>query len=95
MAERQETHRHRLEKWAVLGGTVLSFCGLICALMISLFALYAGYSLIQSGHDVAGTIFGGAGLIGLVSVFIYGTQSRRKERQKKDIANRKLTRRRR
>lgn len=92
MAEKQEIHRHRLETWAVIGGTILSYFGVACALLIALAAFYVGYLLIMANHDVAGTIFGGGGLVSLVSAFIYGTKSRRQERLQKNADNRKLTR---
>jgi len=93
MAENQSSHRQYIEKWAVIGGTVLAYFGVICALIIALAALYGGYLLIMADHDVAGTIFGGVGLAGLVWVFIHGTKLRQEERIRKDRENKNLIKR--
>jgi uncharacterized membrane protein len=92
MAENQSTHRQHIEKWAVIGGTILSYVGVVCACVIALFVSYYGYQLISSNHVISGTIFAGFGLTGLVGAFIYGTRSRREERVRRDQQNRELTR---
>lgn len=91
MAESQSSHRQHIEKWAVIGGTILSYFGVLCALIIALFTLYFGSQLILKGYVVAGSIFAGSGLVGLVTAFIYGTRSRREERHRRDQQNRELT----
>jgi uncharacterized membrane protein len=83
MAENQSRHRQHLEKWAVIGGTILSYVGVFIAGAIALFVSYYGYLLILNGYAIPGTIFSGVGLVGLVSAFIYGTRSRREERERK------------
>lgn len=80
MAEKQSDHRQHVERWAVIGGTILSFFGVFCALIISLYILYLGYNLIIKGQVIPGSLFAGFGLTGLVAAFIYGTRSRREER---------------
>jgi uncharacterized membrane protein len=92
MAEKQSAHRQYIEKWAVIGGTILSYFGVGCAACIALGALYLGYRLIMNGQVIPGAVFGGGGLTGLVAAFIYGTRSRREERQRRDQQNRELTR---
>jgi hypothetical protein len=37
----------------------------------------------MAGHETGGSIIGGAGLSGLVGVFVYGSRQRRKEREKR------------
>jgi membrane associated rhomboid family serine protease len=90
MAEKQSTHRQLLEKWAVIGGTILSYFGVFCALIIALCTLYFGYNLIHDGHVISGSIFAGAGLVGLVTSFIYGTRSRKEERLRREQQNKDL-----
>jgi len=90
MAERQEIHRIDIENWAVKGGTALSYVGAIFAFLIALFVTYLGYLIVVSGHETAGTIFAGTGLVGLVSAFIYGTRTRRVERERKMKDNQAL-----
>jgi len=92
MAEKQSNHRQHLEKWAIIGGTILSYFGVACACVIALIVSYYGYQLINHGYAISGTIFSGVGLVGLVAAFIYGTRSRREERLRRDQQNRELTR---
>lgn len=92
MAERQSAHRQYIEKWAVIGGTILSYFGVLCAACIALAALYLGYRLIKAGQVIPGAVLGGGGLTGLVTAFIYGTRSRREERQQRERQNRELVR---
>jgi uncharacterized membrane protein len=92
MAENQSGHRQYIEKWAVIGGTILSYVGVLCAGIIALGALYIGYLLIREQHAIPGTIFGSGGVVGLVTAFIYGTRSRREERERRDQRNRELIR---
>jgi uncharacterized membrane protein len=90
MAENQSTHRQCIEKWAVIGGTILSYFGVLCAGIIALGTLYFGSQLIREGHVISGSVFGGGGLVGLVTAFIYGTRARREERLRRDQQNREL-----
>jgi uncharacterized membrane protein len=92
MAEKQSIHRQYIEKWAVVGGTILSYLGVLCAAGIALGALYFGSKLIQNGHVISGSVLGGGGLTGLVAAFIYGTRSRREERQQRNQRNKELIR---
>lgn len=87
MAEKQSIHRQYIEKWSIIGGTILSYLGVFCACAIAIIVSYYGYSLVRAGHAISGTIFSGVGLIGLVSAFIYGTRSRKEERLKKYQSN--------
>jgi uncharacterized membrane protein len=90
MAENQSTHRQCIEKWAVIGGTILSYFGVLCAGIIALGTLYLGSQVIREGHVISGSIFAGSGLVGLVTAFIYGTRARKEERLRRDQQNREL-----
>jgi hypothetical protein len=92
MAENQSAHRQYIEKWAVIGGTMLSYFGVLCAAVIALGTLYVGSQLILNGYIISGSTLGGGGLVGLVTAFIYGTRSRKEERQQREQRNRELIR---
>lgn len=92
MAERQSAHRQYIEKWVIIGGTILSYLGVLCAAGIAFGALFFGSKLIQNGYIISGSALGGGGLTGLVAAFIYGTRSRKEERQERDRRNRELIR---
>ncbi len=83
MAEKQSDHRQSLEKLAIIGDSKRADRGLTSGLIISLTALIIAGILIYTGHDWAGVALGSIDLVSLVSVFIYGTITRRSERAKK------------
>lgn len=83
MAENQSSHRQNLESSVVKSNSRDSLLGIISAFIISIFTVAAGAFCITSGHPVAGTILGGAGLASIVGTFIYGTRSEREERIEK------------
>jgi hypothetical protein len=78
MAKDQSEHRRTMEKWKVIGGTLLPYFGVICAFIIALFALHQGAALMREDHEIGGSIFGGSGvgLAALVGTFIKGTRLR-------------------
>ncbi len=87
MAERQEAHRHDLERGAIIGDGRRAWAGIICAFIICLATIAGAVILGLSRHDPGGTILSGvlgtAGLAGIAGAFIYGTRSRRQEREEK------------
>jgi uncharacterized membrane protein len=84
LAEKEAANRQSLERWVVKSDVIRSILGVVSALLIVLFALGLGAYLVLQGHDVAGTIFAGAGLTGLVTTFIYGTNYLKKKDQDQD-----------
>lgn len=74
LLEREQGHRHNLENWAVKGETVRSLAGVVFAFLIVIGAIGGGLVLVQNGFGLAGTLFAGAGLVSLITVFIYGTR---------------------
>lgn len=82
MAEKQTDHRMDLEKQVVSADIRRSNAGLVAGLIVALAFLVVSYLLIDDGHDEAGTILGTVDIGSLVGVFIYGTISQRRERQK-------------
>ena len=81
MAEKQQDHRHEIEKIVVRSGSRDSISGILSAAVISVgFLVLAGYS-ISLGHTSAGIAIGTIDIVVLASVFVYGTRSRREERE--------------
>lgn len=83
MAERQAEHRQFLEKTVVTTDAKRADKGLYVGAFVALCVLGGAVFLIYNGHDAAGATVASLDIVGLVSVFIYGTISRRGEREKK------------
>jgi uncharacterized membrane protein len=83
LAQTQAEHRMELEKAVVFGDGRRSWVGLLLGFIIACLFLGSSTYIIVQGHDLAGGILGGSGLVSLVSVFIYGTNARSKERAEK------------
>ena len=81
MAEKQQEHRHEIEKIAVRSGARDSIAGILSAVTISIgFLLLAGYA-IKLGYTGTGIVLGAIDIAALASAFIYGTKSRKQERE--------------
>ncbi len=88
MAERQAAHRQNLERVVVFGDSRRSFYGLWAGFIVALCFLGGAVFLVFNGHEWAGTIVGGLDIVGLVSVFVIGSRSRKQERiEKAEIMN--------
>jgi len=83
MAEEQSKHRKELEATVIKTDSRNSLLGVIFAFILGMTAIIGGTISVLSGYSYPGTIIGSAGLVGLVSAFIYGTSQRRKERETK------------
>jgi uncharacterized membrane protein len=83
MAENQADHRIHIENTVIEGDTKRANRGLYCGAFISFIALLLSGFLIYTGHDWAGVTIASTVIVGLASVFIYGTISRRTERTEK------------
>ena len=81
MAERQSEHRQQLEKTVVNGESRMSILGLVAGFVLSTMVIGGGIYLIASGHDFAGAALIGINLVGLATVFVYGSSKRRHEQQ--------------
>jgi len=83
MAESQSAHRQQLESEVVESDVKNSRLGLLYGLIIGLTAVIGGTVCIVSGYEAGGSILGSTGLTGLVGVFVYGSRSKRKEREER------------
>jgi uncharacterized membrane protein len=83
MAEEQAAHRKEMERIVIKSRARDSLLGIISGFLIALTTIISGVYVIVHGYQWSGTILGSVGLVGLVSVFIYGTNSNRKEREAK------------
>ena len=82
-AEKQADHRMRMEETVIEGDSTRSYLGLIAGFILSAGTIAGGIFLIMNGHDWAGGLLVGVNLVGLAGVFVYGTNSRRVERERK------------
>lgn len=86
MAEEQGNHRREIEKLVIEGRIRDSKLGILCGMLIGVFALGVGGLTTIYDHPLVGLSIGGGGVAGLVGVFVYGTRSNRKEREEKNLS---------
>jgi uncharacterized membrane protein len=86
----QSAHRRKLESEVVRADIRQAWYGLWIGAIVAAAALLGGMGLVVFGHDVAGTTIVGTSLVGLVGVFIYGTRTRRQERDEKAAAVKRM-----
>ena len=83
MAEKQSQHRQEIEKVSIRTNARNSTLGVWFGFILGILTIAGGVFLAYNGRELSGSLIGSAGLIGLVSVFVYGTRSSRKERLEK------------
>lgn len=83
MAEQQTRHRQAMERTVIEGDTKRAYLGLWVGGFVTLSVLGASMFLISKGHDWAGALIASLDIVGLASIFVYGTISRRRERVQK------------
>ena len=81
MAEDQAAHRRKLEQNVINSDNRNSLVGIVCAFIITIGVLFIAYVAITLHATTAGVIIGALGISSLVGTFIFGTNSRRVERQ--------------
>jgi uncharacterized membrane protein len=79
MAEVEAAERQSRLRWETQGAVIRAQSGVVSAFLLCLIAIGSGAYLVMNGHDIAGTLFAGAGLTSLVGVFIYGTNQQNRE----------------
>jgi uncharacterized membrane protein len=88
MAERQQDHRHSLERVAVDEAASRSRWGLRLGFVIAVLVVGVGAAAIFTGHALAGFAVIVAQAAILAGVFVYGRIEQRKERVEKDAQTR-------
>lgn len=83
LLEEQVKHRQGLEQSVIRSDISNSKAGLILGFIISVIAIIAGSICIWHGDTVGGTIIGGPAVPALVGVFVYGSRSRKQEREQR------------
>lgn len=83
MAETQANHRMALESRVVDADIKRANWGLAAGFVVAIGGLVASCLMVIGGHEVAGLALGSVDLVSLVAVFVYGTVSRRSEREQR------------
>lgn len=91
MAERQQDHRHDLERMTVKEATNRSWWGLRLGFVITVLVVGVGAATILTGHSAVGLALVLADLAVLAGVFVYGRVEQRKERVEKDRQTRAIS----
>jgi uncharacterized membrane protein len=81
--ETQSDHRISLEKTVIAGDNKRANWGLTSATIISLAVISVSGILAMHGHETVAAILAGVGIAALAGVFVYGTNSRKRERIEK------------
>ena len=81
--ETQSSHRMRMESTVIGGDSKRGYLGIVCAFVLSLLMIGIGAYAIIWGNPWVGVAVFGTQTFGLASAFIYGTNSRRRERERK------------
>ena len=90
MAERQQAHRHELESSVVKKENYRATLGVFCGLAIGIAGIAGGCYVALQGQPTAGATIAGLSLSSLVGTFIYGTKTRREERERRQQASNQL-----
>ena len=79
-----ERDRVQVEKTAVVGESKRAYLGIACAFIFSLLLIALGaYAIIGGSNPWVGVSVIGTGVAGLAGVFVHGTNSRRRDRERK------------
>ncbi|MBI2551871.1 DUF2335 domain-containing protein [Candidatus Uhrbacteria bacterium] len=87
MAEQQSMHRRKQENRVILGDLIKSAVGLLFGFLIGMASIIGGIWLVYQGKSVTGGFISFTGVAALTSVFVYGSQQRRREREERRITN--------
>lgn len=80
MAEDQTEHRQDIERTVIRSRSRDSLLGVISGFILASLTIVSGTYAVIKGYQWSGAFLGTTGLVGVVSVFVYGTRSARKER---------------
>jgi uncharacterized membrane protein len=83
MAEKQQEHRMELEKEQRRDQQTQSKCGQWMAFFLALVGLLGSIYIMVSGYPLTGSLFGGGGLVGLLTVFYKSQNAQNRQIQRK------------
>ena len=86
-SSQQEDVRVQTERTAVIGDSRRAYIGLIFGFILSLLIISLGAYSIIWGNPWVGVAAIGINIAGLAGVFVYGTNSRRRERERRASAD--------
>ena len=73
LAEEQTKHRQKMENIKVKSASRDSLLGLVFAFLFCTMTILCATYMVINDYAITGTIFGGVGLVGIVSMFIQGS----------------------
>lgn len=82
--QEQSRHRRELEMIVVPANVAKEKRGQNYGLIIALFGISIGAVCILLGHDIAGTSIAGVDLVAIVTVFVIGKTTQRRDLEKKE-----------
>lgn len=71
-SEEQGRHRREMERTVIRSQSIQTYLGQIFAFIVAISCMYVSYSMVMSGHEKQGALFGGVTIVGLVTIFIVG-----------------------
>jgi len=80
---RQGQHRMELERLVITSDVKRANWGLIAGFVLAITCILGSFYMISLGFEIAGIAVVLASLASLIGAFLYGTHSRKKEREKK------------
>ena len=83
MTELQSEHRIRMESTVIGGDSKRAYLGLACAFVLSLLLIAVGTYAVIWGNPWVGVATFSLDIAVLAGVFVYGTNTRRRERERK------------
>ena len=90
MAEAQAANRIYVERTTVDGDSNRSYMGLAAGFILSVMIVLGGFYVMINGHPWAGASVIGTQIAVIAGVFVYGTRSRRDERDRKSERTRRV-----
>lgn len=83
LVEGQAEHRQKLESQVIAADVRHAHLGLWLGCVVSVVALGAAVACAALGATVSAAIIGGGDIVALAGIFVYGSYSRRSEREKR------------
>lgn len=82
-AENQTQHRIEMESKVINADIRKSYVGLVFGFLIGILGIGGGIYLATLGFDIFGPVLSSGTLVSIIVAFIYGTKSRKEEREKR------------